>query len=115
MTISQMSAPNINASSVLPGAPCDYSLSSEQVLHPIALLAQLGMSRIEALAAELIDREARHDPVVAVAHRHRGRVDDARADAVAAIRRHPHAHPVALARAVNPGAYLVERGRGGRG
>src|SRR6202140_196057 len=97
----------------LPGAA--HETSGQKALDPLALLAQLGVSRLHALAAEVIHGETRHDPVLAVAGGDRIRVDDTVGDAVDAVRRHGHADPIARGRAVQPGVQMIDRGRGGRG
>src|SRR5690349_77629 len=107
-----MTAPNIEASSVRLDSRCDYSplagtpRSAEEVLHPIALLAQLRVSGSEARPAEIIQRETLDDPVFPVFDGDRVGKNDSRADAVAAIGGHRHAHPVALRRAVHPGVHV---------
>src|SRR6266478_3675434 len=89
--------------------------SAEQRLDPFALLAQLGQGRVHALAAELVDGKTRHDAVLAAGEGDGVGVDDALGDAVAAIRRHGHADPVARGRAMKPTVHMVDRGGGGRG
>src|SRR5437879_13101408 len=84
--------------------------SAEQRLDPFALLAQLGQGRVHALAAELVDGKTRHDAVLAAGEGDGVGVDDALGDAVAAIRRHGHADPVALPGAEIGRASCRERG-----
>src|SRR6185437_10550304 len=91
---------------------------SEQCLDPVTLFAQLGIRRVHALAAELVDREALHDLVFTALDGHRVRIDHAFLDAVTAIGRHCHADPIACCSAVYPGVNVVECGgarRSGRG
>src|SRR5437762_11979773 len=89
--------------------------SAEQRLDPFALLAQLGQGRVHALAAELVHGKTRHDAVLAAGEGDGVGVDDALGDAVAAIRRHGHADPVALPGAVEPAAHVVDHRGSGRG
>src|SRR5882672_3444079 len=114
-------APNMNLPPLRAASP-DYSLpgaahetSGEKTLDPLALLAQLGVSRLHALAAETIHAETLHDPVLAVADGDRIRVAAAVGDAAVAVRGHGHADPLGRGRAVEPGVHRVVGGRGGRG
>src|SRR6185369_4103807 len=91
----------------------DYSL--QQVLHAITLFAQLGLAGIHALAAEIIDRQSLHNAVFAVLRRDRIRIHKAILDAVAAIRRHGHADPVAVGGALHPRMNMIDRSGGRRG
>src|SRR5215813_311672 len=79
-----------------------------------ALLAQFLVRRLHALARERVDVEALDDAELAVLARHRIAVDDARLDAVAAVRRNAHRYPVAVGRAERPVAHVVDRGGPGR-
>src|SRR5689334_14565333 len=91
---------------------------AEEVTHAIALLVQLLERRVHALAAEFADLDAFDDLVAAAAAGHGIAVDHAFGDAVAAVGRYAHGEPVAVARAGNPVAHMVDRrvcsARGGR-
>src|SRR4029077_1015933 len=54
----------------IPDRPAQVQLPQQRP-HSVALLEQLGVGRVHALAAGGIDVQSRHDLVVAVAHRHR--------------------------------------------
>src|SRR3954468_9044777 len=85
--------------------------------HAVALFVQLLQCRVHALLAEFADLDALDDLVAAVARGHRIAVDHAFGDAIAAIRWHAHGDPVAVARAGDPVADVVDRrvGRARRG
>src|SRR5256885_14913927 len=85
------------------------SLLAEEVFHPIALLVEFFQRGVHALAAELADLKPLHDLEAAAAGRDRITVDHAFGNAVAAIRCDPHRHPVAVARAVDPVADVIDR------
>src|SRR6185503_5268303 len=93
-------------------------LLAEEVLHAVALLVQFLERGVHALAAEFADVESLDDLVAAVARGHRVAVDHAVRYAVAAVGGDAHSHPVAVARAGDPVAHVVDRGvrrTGGRG
>src|SRR6202163_2980753 len=81
----------------LPGAA--HETSGQKALDPLALLAQLGVSRLHALAAEVIHGETRHDPVLAVADGDRIRVDDTVGVSWSSVRSYGHADPITHGRA----------------
>src|SRR5688572_4288860 len=82
---------------------------SDQVLHALALLEELLVGRVHALAAELVEREALHDGVLPVLAGDGIGIDHAFGDAVAAVGRDGHAHPVAVRGSERPGAHVVDR------
>src|SRR5262245_50532567 len=86
------------------------SLLSDEVLDAGALFEELPVRRVHALAAEFVDGKSLHDGVPAVLAGVRIRIDDAFRDPVAAVRRHGHAHPVAVRRAERPVAHVVDGG-----
>src|SRR5438067_13832836 len=89
---------------------------AEQLPHAVALLVEFLQRRVHALPAELADLEALDQLVAAAAAGHRVTVDHAFGDAVAALGRHAHRHPVAVTRAGDPVADAVDRRvRGARG
>src|SRR4051812_35088172 len=75
---------------------------AEEVLDPIALFVQLLERGVHALFAEFAHLEALDDLVAAVAAGDRVAVDDALGNAIAAVRRDAHRHPVAVARPMEP-------------
>ena len=63
----------------------------------VPLFGQLAHRRVELLAREVVDRQALHDAEAAVGgDRHREAEDEARLDAVRAVRHDAHRHPRAL-------------------
>src|SRR6185437_9579411 len=78
---------------------------AKECFYALALLAQLRVGGLHALAAEFIDGQSLHDLVFAVLESHGIGVDDTLLDAVAAVGRHGHADPVASRGAVHPGMY----------
>src|SRR4051812_6668189 len=85
---------------------------AEEVLDPIALFVQLLERGVHALFAEFAHLEALDDLVAAVAAGDRVAVDDALGNAIAAVRRDAHRHPVAVARPMEPVAHMVDGGVG---
>src|SRR5262245_56177135 len=94
-----------------PGVMCG-SLA-QQVLHPVALLVQFLERGVHALAAEVADLDALDDLVLAALAGDGVAVPHAFRDAVAAVGRDAHRHPVAVARAERPVADVVDRRVGG--
>src|SRR5690606_27927540 len=88
--------------------------SAQQVGHAGALLLELGQGPVHGGTAEVIDFQALDAGVFAVFGDHRDAVDHALGDAVAAVGRHAHGHPLAV-RAQHPVADVVDGGIGGRG
>src|SRR6185312_7240318 len=84
----------------------------EERFDTLALFAQLGVSRIHALTAELVDGQALNDLIFTVLDRDRIGVNDSFLDSIAAVGRHRHADPVPAGRAMEPGMNVVD-GRGG--
>src|SRR5262245_57509874 len=82
--------------------------SSDELFHAVALLEELLVSGVHALAAEVIDRETLHDLVVAIPARDRITVDHAGGNAIAAIGGHGHADPVALGGAFHPVTHVID-------
>src|ERR1035438_4207682 len=73
-----------------------------------------GCARIQACAAEGIDRKALHDLVVAACAGYGIGIDQPFLDAIAAVGSNAHAGPIALPGAEHPGAHMVDRRRGRR-
>src|SRR6267378_327881 len=83
------------------------------MLDAVALFVELPQSRVHSLAAEFRNLDALDDRAPAVFAGRRVAVDHAFRDAVAAVGGDAHRHPVALARAADPVAHVVD-GRVGR-
>src|SRR5437764_4890944 len=81
--------------------------------HAVALFVQFLERGVHALAAELADLQALHQLVAAVAAGYRIAVDHAFGNAVAAVGWHAHGDPIAVTRAGNPVAHVVDRRVGG--
>src|SRR3979490_2939825 len=79
------------------------------MLNAIALFVELLQSRVHSFAAEFRNLDALDDRVLAVFAGHRIAVDHAFRDAVATVGGDAHRHPVALARAADPVAPVVDR------
>src|SRR6185295_8010232 len=88
---------------------------AQEVFHAVPLLVQLLQRGVDALAAELRDLDALDDLVAAAAGADRIAEDHAFGNAIAAVGRDAHGHPVAVAAAVDPVAHVVDRRVGGAG
>src|SRR5699024_10043652 len=73
--------------------------------------AQLVFRSVHAVTAEIVDRKALDDFVIAVATDDRIRVHDTRRDAVTAIGGYRHADEIAIGAAEDPGVYRIDGGR----
>ena len=82
----------------------------DQFLHTVALFQQLFVGRFHTLAAEIVDRQALHDLVVAILTGDRKAVDDAGGNSIAAVRGHAHAGPVAIGSSLHPIAHVIDCG-----
>src|SRR5256886_3454521 len=79
------------------------------VLDVVALFGDLLQGGVHSFAAEFRNLDALDDRIPAVFAGHRVAVDHALRDAVAALGSDAHRHPVALARAADPVAHVVDR------
>src|SRR5581483_6378750 len=96
------------ASASLNFCPAVLMALSEELLDAVALLVQLLQRRIHALAREVAHLESLDDLVLAALASHRVAVEHAFGDAVAAVGRDAHRHPVAFRRAHDPVAHMVD-------
>src|SRR4051812_45317527 len=78
----------------------------------VAFLGELADTLVDTGAAEVVDVETLHDPVVAVRARARERRDQSLGDAVASVAHDGHRGPVAVGRALYPRADVVDGGVG---
>src|SRR5690606_40468486 len=88
--------------------------SAQEVGDAGALFLELGQGLVHGGTAEVIDLQAFDAGVFAVFGDHRDAVDHALGNAVAAVGRHAHGHPLAV-RTQHPVADVVDGGVGGRG
>jgi hypothetical protein len=93
----------------------EESSASEKLGDPVPLLAEFLFRERDPFAREGIKFESAHDLVAASRRPHGITEENAGGDSVASVGRHPHAGPGRSLRAANPGAHMVESGRGGRG
>jgi len=89
-------------------------LLSQHVLDCQHFFAYFRFVLAQSFAAECIDFQALDDLVLAIHYATRKRIHQAFRDAVAAVRRHRHTHPVAVIGAVYPNRHVFDRGIGRR-